>query len=455
MACKGYGILNKMASDLSGFRTLLVPYFTRRTTNLFSARSNACGEDASSSRGKHSPPVASQSHLRSLRGPTEALVSKRDGVQLKFLQTTAYSTTTKGKRLPLKYQNEEDIDQILADGMDVMQEFADLLQCPLEHIQQMVRRDTRLVTHFSKQEVLAKMRLLLDHGFDADEITKRYQLFSRSIDFLRSRLRKLGAVKRYRYHLSLLLLSNAEFEHRLETYRKEMAVMGDHPSQISFVAYLLGSSETEVTSLVSRGCHHLLSMRPSRLLEVVNVLSNFSVSTDEIRNKCHMLKCVPDVARTRLQLVHDNGVYDPEKLESILLSSDSQFMSSVTRWCRDAEALGGLSSKREMLMKRLQCSEGDLEDMLLRAPALKPLSPSKLADSLHVLLDIIGLSPTSIVQNPTLLFFSTARLLSRWEILQHKGLTDYELIRALLLPERKFVSKFGTADVEKERTSQL
>lgn len=83
-----------------------------------------------------------------------------------------HSFVDKKRRLPVTCTDE--IEQILNENADIISEYATFLGCAESSVRNMVRRETRLVTSFSKHEVLAKMKLLLDHGLDGEEIAQRW-----------------------------------------------------------------------------------------------------------------------------------------------------------------------------------------------------------------------------------------------------------------------------------------
>ena len=80
--------------------------------------------------------------------------------------------TRSKKRIPLSCK--EEIDEVIEEAREVIQEFASVLGCREGMVEDMVRGDTRLVTQFTKASVIAKMKLLMEHGFTAEEITSRW-----------------------------------------------------------------------------------------------------------------------------------------------------------------------------------------------------------------------------------------------------------------------------------------
>ena len=251
-------------------------------------------------------------------------------------------------------------------------------------------------------------------------------------------------VKHYRHRLVLLLLSQAQFQSRIAAYQREVAIMGEHSCQASFVAELLECTQEEVRTFAEqKHCGFLLTSPPSRLQEVVQILQSFGVSTAMMCERSLMLKCPPEVARRRLQRVRDAGVLKLSRVPHIMVSSDSSFRRSFTKWVQDAEALGGRASERELLMDRLGCSEKELEDMLTRKPHVARMKSGKLKRCLDVLQNEMGLSSAAILQQGDLLHFSKQRLLSRWELLKPFNLPEPALVKDLMLTERKFVAKYG------------
>ena len=261
---------------------------------------------------------------------------------------------------------------------------------------------------------------------------------------IQSRLTAMEPVKRYRHRLVLLLLPQAQFQSRMAAYQREVAIMGKHSCQASFVAELLECTQEEVKFLAEqKHCDFLLSYPPSRLKEIVRVLQSFGVSIAMMRERTLMLKCSPEVAQRRLWQVNDAGVLELHRIPHIMTSSDSVFHSSFTKWVLDAEALGGRASERELLMDRLGCSERELADLLSRKPHVARMKSGKLKRCLDVLQKEIGISSRAILREGGLLHFSKRRLLSRWAVLKPLDLPEPALVKDLMLAERKFVAKYG------------
>lgn len=75
------------------------------------------------------------------------------------------------KRIPLAHT--EEINEVLEEYAVIIQEFSQVLGCSETEMRDMVRRDTRLVTKYSKHEVIMKMKLLLKNGFQPGEIISK------------------------------------------------------------------------------------------------------------------------------------------------------------------------------------------------------------------------------------------------------------------------------------------
>ncbi|XP_076437846.1 uncharacterized protein LOC143277017 [Babylonia areolata] len=346
------------------------------------------------------------------------------------------------KRIPLRQV--EDIEEVLTQHAEVILEFAEVLGCGEVAMRDMVRRDTRLVTQFDKEAVMAKMRLLLDNGFAPAEILSRYQVFSRSYDRILTRLRAMEPVKRYKHSIAILLLSDPDFKARMDLYLKEVAVMGDHPSQASFMADLLECTQEELMTLVEEQQHEfLLTMPPSRLEEVVSLLRSYGFSAADMRRKCLMLKCLPDVARERLRHVVEAGVFDRQLVPYILTNSDAHFQSSFATWVDNAQALGEHANERELLMHKLQCSEEDIKVLMKRKRQVARMRPGKIARCVDVLREEVGLSPETILRHGSLLYYSPRRLQARWALLRPLDLSEAARARELQLSEKQFAAKYG------------
>lgn len=91
-------------------------------------------------------------------------------------------------RKRIRLHQSEEIEQVLAESTETILEFAAVLGCSEAEMTDMVRRDTRLVTQFSKHSVVAKMRLLLRYGFQPREIISRFVLTKSAYD----RTKKFG-----------------------------------------------------------------------------------------------------------------------------------------------------------------------------------------------------------------------------------------------------------------------
>ena len=91
-------------------------------------------------------------------------------------------------RKRIRLHHSEEIEQVLAESTETILEFAAVLGCSEAEMTDMVRRDTRLVTQFSKHSVIAKMRLLLRYGFQPREIISRFVLTKSAYD----RTKKFG-----------------------------------------------------------------------------------------------------------------------------------------------------------------------------------------------------------------------------------------------------------------------
>ena len=261
---------------------------------------------------------------------------------------------------------------------------------------------------------------------------------------MQARLKTMEPVKHYRYGLVMLLLSDTHFQSRMDAYHKEVAIMGNHSSQASFIADLLGCTEEEIVSIAKRRNYEfLLTLPPSRLQEVVHLLRSVGVSIEEMREKPLMLKCPLDLAQERLDRVREAGVFELQLVPYILTNSDSNFENSFTSWVRNAAAMGGYTDTQELLMDRLQCSECDVQALMNRAPNIAVLTFFKLKSCLDILQEEMGLSCSVILSRGELLYLSPKRLLSRWVILKPLELTESVLVRELLLPERKYIAKYG------------
>ncbi|KAL8589170.1 hypothetical protein ACOMHN_052508 [Nucella lapillus] len=365
------------------------------------------------------------------------------------------------KRLPLSQS--EEIEEVVSEHADVIQEFAAVLRCGEVAVRDMVRRDTRLLTQFDKEAVKAKMRLLLHHGFTPAKILSRYQVFCttccagvmtglllcfryqvfcRSYYTLQSRLAAMAPTKHYRHGLVTLLLSNPDFTARMTTHRREVAVMGDHSSQASYVADLLHCTEDHFRTLAAEH-NFLLTLPPSRLREVVGVIRSFGLSMEEIRGKCLMLRCPPDMARDRLQRAVEAGVFDRALVSYALTNSQAHFEASFATWVRNAAALGGHANERELLMEKLQCSEADVRSLMRRKLSVSHLKSAKIKLCLEILQNEVGLSSKTILRQGNLLYYSPRRLRARWALLRSLDLPEAARTRELMLSERKFVAKYG------------
>lgn len=85
-------------------------------------------------------------------------------------------------RKRIRLHQSEEIEQVLAESTETILEFAAVLGCSEAEVTDMVRRDTRLVTQFSKHSVIAKMRLLLRYGFQPREIISRFVVTESAYD---------------------------------------------------------------------------------------------------------------------------------------------------------------------------------------------------------------------------------------------------------------------------------
>ena len=254
----------------------------------------------------------------------------------------------------------------------------------------------------------------------------------------------MESVKHYRHRVVLLLLSQAEFESRMAAYRQEVSVMGEHSCQAGFVGELLECGREAAERLAGRPhCDFLLTFPPSRLRAVVRVVREFGVDAAGMRAQCLMLRCSPELARSRLRRAADLGVLTPRRAPCLLTNSDRHVARSLARWRADKEALGDWDSERQLLMHRLRCSERQLAEVLARKPRVAAMRAAKLRRCLDVLQGEVGLSAAAIRQHADLLHFSQRRLASRWALLQPLRLPEAELVRDLLLTQRKFAAKYG------------
>lgn len=345
------------------------------------------------------------------------------------------------KRQPV---HDEDIELLLQNSQETIREYADLLDCSVTVVEDMVRYDRRIVAPNRKEDMTGKISLLLNAGFTGRDIASRCQVFRHSLAYLSSRLASMQSVKRYRFRIANLLLPEDQFRSRMANYRKEVQVMGSHASQTSFVAELLECSQDEVVSLSKQVMgDFLLSFPPSRLQETAKLLLSFGVTKDKMREKVLMLRIQPDVIRERLKRMVDAGVFDVQRVCSALYYDDVHLDASFATWIRNAEALTGFASERDLLKTRLLCTDAQIDDLFRRKPRVAGLSSGKLKSCLDILQREIGVSSASILVYGDLLHFSPQRLRNRWAILRELGLSERALVKDLLLTEYQFSAKYG------------
>ncbi|XP_041360870.1 uncharacterized protein LOC121377074 [Gigantopelta aegis] len=346
------------------------------------------------------------------------------------------------KRIPKRYV--EEIDNVVELYHDTIVHFASIFKCDVSLIEDMVRRDTRIVTSFKVKDVSERMRLVIRYGYSIHDVLSYTGIFYKSMAELAQRLEEMAKIRKISSLLRPANLSRWRYRIYMDQMLKEASLIEGHPSRDSYVAALLGCSEPELKALAEKGNHHLLTKKPSQLTTLVELLVSYGFSLEEIRQNPGVLMASIHLASKRLRRMSDLGLLLKAHMVFILTSSDENIESVIPLWMEEKEALGPHSDRKQYLMHRMALDEHQYEVLVRKAKEIKVMNARRLKHVLDVLMDHMGLRSEDIQMHPTLLYYSTERLSQRWKILQEAGvLSKTILIKELKLSEADFTDKYG------------
>ena len=346
------------------------------------------------------------------------------------------------RRIPKRYV--EEIENVLELHHDKIVHLASICNCDVDLIESVIRQDTRIMTSFRFEDVLEKITLVMSYGYSIYDIISYSVLFARSLDELKRRLNDMEKVRKISFILRPLVLPQSMYRTYMEQMQKEAVLIDGHPSRDSYIASLLGCSESELKCLAEKGNRHLLTKKPSQMKQLVELLLSHGVSLEEIRQNPGVLLASVHLAKRRLQQLSELGLILKEHMVFILTTSDDNVEMVIPNWIKEKEALGPHSNRKQYLMHRLSLDEHQYEMMTRRANVIKEMNARRLKQVLGVLLDEMGLVSEDIQNHPTLLFYSVERLSKRMKILQEAGvISKTHLIKELKLTEADFSEKYG------------
>ena len=339
-------------------------------------------------------------------------------------------------------KNKEEMQNVLDHYSERIEKLTHLLGCQKSQVVWMVTKDTRIVTSFSQAKVQAIIKLLLNYGFSADSIIRYQSVFCWSIPTLQNRIEGLLPYRKYQFSIHHVIYPKHVYDSTVKMLKKEVDLMGSHPSRISYLTELLNCEEDDIHEAIALGHRHLEHYKLSRLKTMVNLLVNHGISTKDIMANLHILQVEPLLCKYRLKQMTSAGDFSKEKMLQTLIQNKSQYQIMFDFHRSNVQALGDHEDKYAFLQSRLQCSQQQLDLLLLRAPTIKSITPRRIKVILDILLDEFKFTPTTILKNHHLLFFSAKRLRNRWKVLSEYPLPESQLITDLIIPEVKFIEKY-------------
>ncbi|XP_046350930.2 uncharacterized protein LOC124131604 [Haliotis rufescens] len=370
--------------------------------------------------------------------PRPRLLCTHTGVPTEDTGHRVFSAT---ERIPKRFDAE--IQKVMQEHSDKIDGYATIMNCPRVVVESLIQADTRLVTSFTYEQIRAKMKMFVDFGFSPEEISTYPAVFCRSYNDSKRRLAEMETVRKYHFSLRMVYVSEREFRRRIALYRKELSILGDHPTKVHFVAAKLNCDVTDVLDMIDKGNTHLMTRPPSAIDNLVDMILEYGFTTEQIRESPQVLIASLKLARHRFVLVKDSDVLNRMSLFTILGTNLSQFRASLRTWLLELAHLDGCEDCDCVLRRRLGVDENTVKAMHIRATKLKYLRARKIQPCLDILLKEMEIAPGDIVKQPVVLYFSPDRLLRRKAILEEAGVEgSWNRLNALCLSEAKFEIKY-------------
>lgn len=344
-------------------------------------------------------------------------------------------------------KNDPAIKDILKspDAQHCVSQLAALMNCDETVSRELIARNSNIVASHTAQE---KIKLLIAHGYSAEDIVATPSILHRTCTFLKSRLEAVEAVP-YIGPVTLHAIKQPDevFRSFIQRRKEGWKVMDGYTSHEQFLSNLFQCDEKTITELTTAR-KLLLSLPPGVLSIKVNILLKYQVSHKFIREHPRILihTSVMELQR-RLSLLHEEQLLSPDtnlKLGYMLSCQCEEFSKSLSHLVKQREALEGCKDKLEYLCFRLQCNKFAAQHFL-NSPSIQRLSEVKLKQTLDFLLLEAKVSADFVLNHKMLFTYSVKRQRERWNVICNIGYKDISILPlAVTLPDKKFSTKFSS-----------
>lgn len=304
---------------------------------------------------------------------------------------------------------------------------------------QLLSHHRRLVTMgFTKFQELS--RLLAQHGITTQQILTYPEIYRRRYETVASRIQQLEEKGIRPITMGMINMTHKMYQARYERLVLEAEACEQYNDTVHFLSEHAGLSLPEAKKIFDK-CQWLQDSRISTLKEKVEILQQYSISPEALREKVWIFAFRADVMKTSLEMMKNSGIqfkdFPPNSVTRIV-RSDVKFKKFLERLLEDKAILqaSNCADKHQYLCYRLACTQTELEGMLKRFPGCYSINLPKLKANLDLLVKEYNFTPSEIVATPRVLAFSTATLQDRI-----KRLNEAEMpvnCNVLVMPSRRF-----------------
>ncbi|CAH1967128.1 unnamed protein product [Acanthoscelides obtectus] len=228
---------------------------------------------------------------------------------------------------------------------------------------------------------------------------------------------------------------------------KRFILKEDAPKRIKFLSGLFDVDEEQLCEHIAKR-HFLITLKEEQIKDTFNVLLDFGISKEEIKNDLWVLKYSTDAVKNRFTTAKNNNV---DKVKTWMVRAKPFIFDTYLRRRSEDRSILGHNSLVEYLSTKLECSEEMAKNIICKQPAIQHSSLKKLNYKIDILL-ANGFTAAQICKTPKLLLHSTETIMTRLKKLQALG-TRLDFATVLIRSRKQYVSFYESLKAKYQPTT--
>ena len=311
-----------------------------------------------------------------------------------------------------------------------------------------IQKYPRLLS-ISERKLLQILQLLRAEGITKDEILTYPDVFTHSLNSLRDRVAELRELGLSKIKLVSLRESHRVYHRKIEKFVSERDGEIPYQSKEELLEAYLQCERDEASRILN--AHDLHASRLITLKAKLDLLLAHECPLEILLAKPWILRFPFEILDHRLQVLAARSLtFDNcDSVVHLLTCEEKFFTSRLAQHDTDRLILGECRSKSDYLMKRLECDEQTLSEMIRKNHKLLSTNLPKLKAHLDYILEELRLPAMDLRQFPRLFNFSVDTIKSRYSELSELGVAV--TVRELALEKRSYDRFVGYWRPQKKR----